>query len=125
VTLDVTTDYPWDGKVTLKPRLTRPTAFELRLRAPGWCASPTLSVNGQTVVPPDLENATSSFSVSGKNGDAVELNLPMPVQRIAANPRVKANAGLLALQRGPMVYCLEACDQSEPLSALYLPAGPS
>jgi len=45
----------------------------------------------------------------------------MPVQRIAANPKVKADVGLLAIQRGPLVYCLEACDQSEPLAALVLP----
>jgi hypothetical protein len=47
----------------------------------------------------------------------------MPVQRIAANPNVKADIGQLAIQRGPLVYCLEACDQSEPLSSLTLPIG--
>ena len=57
-----------------------------------------------------------------QKGDMVELNLPMPVQRVAAHPNVKANHGLLALQRGPLVYCLEACDQAEPLASLYLPA---
>jgi hypothetical protein len=51
----------------------------------------------------------------------VQLDLPMPVQRVAANPKVKADLGLLALQRGPIVYCLEQCDQSEPLAALWLP----
>ena len=45
----------------------------------------------------------------------------MPVQRVAANPQVKADQGLLAIQRGPIVYCLEQCDQAEPLAALWLP----
>ncbi len=45
----MTTDYPWDGKVTLKPRLARPAAFELRLRFPGWCETPSASVNGKKV----------------------------------------------------------------------------
>ena len=51
------------------------------------------------------------------------LDLPMPVRRIAANPNVKDDVGQLAIQRGPLVYCLEACDQGEPLASLYLPAG--
>src|SRR5437764_946572 len=46
----------------------------------------------------------------------------MSVVRVAANPMVKADAGLVALQRGPLVYCVEACDQSEPVSSLSLPA---
>ena len=45
----------------------------------------------------------------------------MPVERVAANPHVKADKDLLALQRGPIVYCLEQCDQAEPLAALWLP----
>ena len=40
---------------------------------------------------------------------------------MAANPNVKADAGQLAIQRGPLVYCLEACDQGESLASLYLP----
>ena len=53
-----------------------------------------------------------------KGGDVVELNLPMPVQRVAANPHVKADTGLLAIQRGPLVYCLEACDRTSRSQAL-------
>jgi len=53
----------------------------------------------------------------------VELNLPMPVQRIAANPAVADNRGLTAIQRGPMIYCIEAADHSEPISRLFLPPG--
>jgi hypothetical protein len=45
----------------------------------------------------------------------------MPVERVAANPLVKSDADLLAIQRGPIIYCLEQCDQSEPLPALWLP----
>ncbi len=56
-----------------------------------------------------------------KRGDRVELDLAMPVQRVAANPKVKADQGLLAIQRGPIVYCLEQCDHSEPITAFWLP----
>jgi uncharacterized protein len=120
--LGVTTEYPWDGKVTLKPTLAAPAKFELRLRVPGWCGGATVLVNKQKVAKPVLERGYLVLARTWRKGDVVELNLPMPVQRMAANPNVKSNAGLLAIQRGPLVYCLEACDQSEPLAALYLPA---
>jgi uncharacterized protein len=122
VELEVITAYPWDGKITLRPKLASPTRFELRLRKPAWCESPALSVNGQTVSAPKAENGYIVLPAEWQTGDRVELDLPMPVQRVAANPNVKADQGQLALQRGPLVYCLEACDQSEPLASLYLPA---
>ncbi len=122
VELDVTTDYPWDGKVTLKPRLARPAAFELRLRFPGWCETPSASVNGKKVAALVVEKGYLVLTREWKKGDRVELNLPMPVQRIAANPRVQSDQGQLAIQRGPLVYCLEAADHAEPISSFYLPA---
>jgi len=123
LTLNVTTDYPWDGKVTLRPQLGVPAEFELRLRVPGWCDGAGASVNGQGVSNLVMERGYLVLARQWRQGDAVELNLPMPVQRIAANPRAKDDLNCLALQRGPLVYCLEQCDQSEPLAGLVLPAG--
>ena len=122
VELNVTTDYPWDGKVVLKPVVKQPIAFEFHLRVPVWCDVPTLSVNGQKVTPPDLESGYIVLQNEWKNGDKIELNLPMPVQRIAANPNVKADQGQLAIQRGPIIYCVEQCDQSDPVAVMFLPA---
>lgn len=121
VTLDVTTDYPWDGKVTLKPRLAKPASFALRMRVPGWCEGASVAVNRKNISQPATQGGYIVLPREWKTGDRVELNLPMPVQRVAANPNVKVNHGLLALQRGPLVYCIEQCDQSEPISSLYLP----
>jgi hypothetical protein len=123
LTLNVTTDYPWDGKVTLRPQLGAPAEFELRLRAPGWCEGAAVSLNGQAVSNPVMERGYLVLARQWRPGDTAELSLPMPIQRIAANPRVKDDLNCLALQRGPLVYCLEQCDQSEPLAALVLPAG--
>jgi hypothetical protein len=121
VELKVTTDYPWDGKVVLEPVVKEPTEFELRLRAPEWCGSASLSVNGQRISPLKSERGYLILKEKWKNGDKIELDLPMPIQRIAANPNVKANHGLLAIQRGPVVYCLEQCDQRDPIAAIFLP----
>lgn len=121
VTLNVATDYPWDGKVVIKPEVDQPARFDLRLRVPGWCQGAAASVAGKPVSSPTIERGYIVLNREWKSGDVVELNLPMPVQRMAANPNVKDDHGLLALQRGPLVYCLEACDQGEALDSLYLP----
>lgn len=122
VTLNVTTEYPWDGRVLLQPALDGAAEFQLRLRLPGWCAGAGVAVNGQRVANPTVERGYAVLARTWRSGDTVELNLPMPVQRIAAHPRVKADHGLLAIQRGPIVYCIEACDQPAPLASLFLPA---
>ncbi len=122
ITLDVKTDYPWDGKVVLKAQLARPANFELRLRVPGWCEGAGLSLNGKIISAPEFTRGYFVLSRQWKNGDAVELNLPMPVKRVAASPNVVADRGSLAIQRGPLVYCVEQCDQTAPVGSLVLPA---
>ena len=57
-----------------------------------------------------------------KAGDRVDLTLAMPVEQIYANPRVRQDCGRVALQRGPVVYCLEQVDNGADLNALTLPA---
>ena len=123
VKLNVTTDYPWEGLVILKPELAKPASFALRLRVPGWCdaGTVTLKINGKDFPNRVLDSGYLVISREWRTGDAVELNLPMPVQRIAANPTVGVDRGLLALQRGPIVYCVEQCDQAEPLATLAMP----
>jgi hypothetical protein len=68
-----------------------------------------------------MERGYAVLGRSWRKGDLVELDLPMPVERIAAHPRVKDNAGQVALQRGPLVYCVEACDLPGALGSVYLP----
>jgi len=121
VTIKVITDYPWDGRVTLELAPATQTRFTLRLRVPGWCRKHSVTVNHRAVQATTLQHGYVVLDREWKEGDRVELDLPMPVERMAANPNVKANHGLLALQRGPIVYCLEQCDQLESLAALWLP----
>jgi DUF1680 family protein len=123
VALKVTTEYPWDGKVALELTPAARAKFSLRLRVPGWCQNTSVKVNRRAVKTPVIERGYLVLDREWKRGDRVELTLPMPVERVAANPHVKADEGLLAIQRGPIVYCLEQCDQAEPLAALWLSAG--
>lgn len=116
------TDYPWDGKVAISISTETPVEFALKLRIPGWCREATLKVNGETL---DLASITetgyAAISRTWQNGDLVELMLSMPVERIQANPKVRMNAGKVALQRGPLVYCLEEVDNGPCLTDICLP----
>ncbi len=123
VTMIVSTGYPWEGRVIFRPQPAKPAVFGLRLRIPGWCSGATVTVNGARVENPPVERGYVVLTRRWQQGDAVELDLPMPVVRITANPNVRPNQGLTALQRGPIVYCLEAVDQSAPLAQIYLPRG--
>jgi hypothetical protein len=88
---------------------------------PGWCPQASVAVNRSAVKAPVIERGYLVLDREWKRGDRVELDLPMPVQRVAANPQVKADQGLLAIQRGPIVYCVEQCDHAAPLATLWLP----
>ncbi|MEX0761205.1 MAG: beta-L-arabinofuranosidase domain-containing protein [Dehalococcoidia bacterium] len=120
VVLRQQTKYPWDGKVTLTIEPERPAAFSLKLRIPGWCRKATISVNGEPQVL-EVEKGYSRIMRTWQSGDQVELNLEMPVERVYAHPEVTANTWTVALQRGPIVYCLEEVDNGANLGAVALP----
>ncbi|GCE31393.1 hypothetical protein KDA_68770 [Dictyobacter alpinus] len=123
LTMRQQTQYPWDGAVRLDLELARPASFTLKLRIPDWCTDPVLRVNGTTVdITDSLERGYARIERTWQAGDSVELDLPMAVTRIHAHPSVEADAGCVALQRGPIIYCLEAVDNSVPLQQLQLPA---
>jgi DUF1680 family protein len=121
VKLTEETKYPWEGEVKFTIEPEKPFAFDLHLRVPGWCkGEPTLVVNGEKVtVKP--EKGYVSVSRTWKPGDVVKLNLPMPVERVYADPHVKADVGRVAIMRGPVVYCLEGVDNDGTVRHLCLP----
>ena len=121
VALDVTTDYPWDGRVRIAVTSDAETPFALHLRLPAWCDGAAVQING---APTDALRDKGYLILDRvwQPGDAVVLDLPMPVRRIEANPLVQENRGCLALARGPLVYCLEDADQGAPVAALGLSA---
>ncbi|QYM79266.1 glycoside hydrolase family 127 protein [Horticoccus luteus] len=122
VGLAVKTDYPWDGKVRVEVTPRGPAKFGLRLRLPGWCTAPSASVNG---APVDLAaHARDGYLHLDREwapGDVVTLDLPMTVQRVRAHPRVHYDLGCVALQRGPLVFCVEQIDNGPQLAQLVLP----
>ena len=122
LTLTQATAYPWDGEVTLTVSPETPATFTLALRLPGWCRKASLKINGKPVA---LAAITKKGYARVKRlwspGDKVSLSLAMPVERISAHPKVRHNAGRVALQRGPVVYCLEHVENGSDLNSVTLP----
>ena len=82
---------------------------EIRVRIPGWCKAFTLNVNGEIVNAP-VEKGYAVISRRWNDGDVIGLSMEMPVEIVAADERVKADEGKRAVQRGPLVYCMEEVD---------------
>jgi hypothetical protein len=133
------TEYPWDGRVRLTVTPERAHEFALCLRIPGWAlgrpvpsdlyrfgnpkvSTIGLNVNGQTADPTPREDGYVHLQRQWVAGDVVELDLPMPVQRVHAHENVKDDQGKVALMRGPIIYCLEGVDHPDvDLSRIVLP----
>jgi hypothetical protein len=129
------TRYPWDGNVKLTISPQSPRRFALYVRVPGWTTDApmagglyryeplptntrqpqlgvTLSVNGAVEqITPGIGYA--KIEREWKAGDTVNLQLPMPVRRVLADERVADDRGMVALERGPLVYCAEQADNAQ------------
>ncbi len=114
-------DYPWNGRIQIKPQVSESTKFGLHLRIPGWVRGATLSINGKRETNPTITNGYFVSNRTWNKGDSVEVNLPMPVDRVAANPLVKEDQDKLAVRRGPLIYCAEAIDETVPMDQIVLP----
>ncbi|WP_373324625.1 hypothetical protein [Reticulibacter mediterranei] len=122
VVLRQETAYPWDGRVNLTVELEEPVEFALRLRIPGWSSGATLTVNGERFDLNELsEHGYAKIERVWRNADHLTLFFPLPLVRMYASPEIAADIGLVALQRGPLVYCLESIDNAVPLHRLVLP----
>jgi uncharacterized protein len=119
------TEYPWDGQVRITVEPERSGEFAVKVRIPGWARNEpvpsdlyryqgeagtvSLDVNGEVVdVVPDKGYVT--IQRAWNTGDVISLNLPMEVRRAVAHEAVEENTSRVALERGPVVYCVEGAD---------------
>lgn len=123
VTVTESSSYPWSGAISLDIAPEAPAEFAVKLRIPGWAKGATAKVNGETIdVASGTVNGYLSVSRTWQQGDKIELDLPMPAERVYAHPEVRADFGRVALQRGPLVYCVEQVDNPQtPVGRLKLP----
>ena len=102
--IEQTTNYPWDGHITLTVKKAKHLA-SIRMHIPGWSTDMTLKLNGQPILAEDLRQPRK-----WKKGDTIELDLPMKARLVEANPLVEEAKNQIAVVRGPIVYCLEGQD---------------
>ena len=125
VVLEQQTNYPWDGDIAIKVLKNKGKAFDLAIRIPGWLKEPVpsdlyhfanggvdsyeLRVNGEAVSG-KLQQGYMVVNRKWKKGDVVTLHLPMTIRTVAANKKLAADRGRMAVERGPLVYCAESAD---------------
>jgi DUF1680 family protein len=108
--LCLTTRYPWQGEVRITVDETDGATWALRLRLPNWSPSFTLEVNGEAVEAP-AQDGYVVIERAWQVGDSVTLALRMEPTLMEAHPRIDPTRGSVAIERGPLVYCLEQVDQ--------------
>ncbi len=126
VKLTQETRYPWEGKVRIRVEpSTAGMEFQLAVRIPGWCEGPGFDASDATkkVIRKQLPGGGTyeTFRGAWKARETVELQFPMPVRRVHAHPSVPFDRGRVALQRGPMVFCLEDADNRAGARSIALP----
>ncbi len=120
VSFSVKTNYPWEETVSVSMAMAEDTCFTYGVRIPGWCrGNYTLQVNGETVAC-QPEEGYVMLSRTWKDGDVITLTMPMDVQVLSANPKVREDIGKVAISRGPVVYCMEEADNGKDLHMLRL-----
>ena len=137
VPIKLESNYPWEGSVKLTVEPKSKAKFAVHVRIPGWAqgeAAPgglytfendsktafTLSVNGKPAVY-TLDKGYAVVDREWRKGDQLELTLPMDVKRIVARTELKQDVDRVALQRGPLVYCVEGADNNGKAWDLILP----
>jgi|WetSurMetagenome_2_1015567.scaffolds.fasta_scaffold00004_111 uncharacterized protein len=120
--------FPWDGKVDLLIFPESSCRFSMRIRIPGWVVNEampgnlyrfldnsdqpyTINVNGEAAEAV-IESGYAVIERKWEKGDKLEIDFPMPVRKVVADEKVKADIGKIAIQRGPVIYCAEWPDNN-------------
>jgi len=126
VTITQQTKYPWQGTVKIGISPEKSDTFAVYVRIPGWAQSQpvpsdlykflsrsgekaALKINGKKISP-RIKDGFARIERKWRKGDSIELDLPMPVRRVIAHEKIADDRGKVALQRGPIVFCLEGPD---------------
>ncbi|OYX19555.1 MAG: hypothetical protein B7Z16_07590 [Algoriphagus sp. 32-45-6] len=134
VPVSIQTEFPWEGKVLVQVDPEEELDFDFHLRVPGWAVGNpvpgylysfvpgeksdfSIEVNGKAAKF-KMENGYAVLSQTWKKGDQITYMLPMPIRELQSRPEVSENIGRIAIQRGPLVYCIEGTDNAGTVSEL-------
>ncbi|WP_268223933.1 aceric acid hydrolase [Sinomicrobium oceani] len=107
------TGYPWDGDIQIVMEEVPSGEYGINLRIPGWSKGTTVEVNGKEISGVSAPGTYLELKRKWKKGDRISLSFPMPATLMQANPLVEEAANQVAVQRGPIVYCLESAGLPE------------
>ncbi len=127
VALSQTTNYPWDGDIAIRVDHNQAGLFDMKIRIPGWVRgqvvpsslyqytdqkrlNATCTVNGTPVEMITTDDGYLTISRRWRKGDIVKLHFDMEPRTVRANYKVEADRGMVAVERGPLVYCAEHPD---------------
>ncbi|HEY3761673.1 MAG TPA: glycoside hydrolase family 127 protein [Verrucomicrobiae bacterium] len=125
VRLSQETEYPWNGRVRITIEASDIKEFALKLRIPGWATGASVRINDMPSDSTPQPGEYYEIRRVWKTGDFIDLNLPMPPRLMEANPLVEEDENQVAIQRGPIVYCLESPDlpPGVDISDVVIPSG--
>jgi DUF1680 family protein len=109
--IDMTTEYPWSGAVSLRVRSAPPQECGLAVRIPGWSAAPRFEVNGTPVAADPADRGYLVVRRRWQRGDVLRCDLDVAARLTGPSRRIDALRSMAALERGPLVYCFEQADQ--------------
>ena len=129
VALSQTTDYPWNGDITVSVDQNAAGQFALKIRIPGWVRNQvvpsnlyqytdgkrlgyTIKVNGQDAAASVTDDGYYTITRKWKKGDKVQIHFDMEPRTVRANNKVEADRGMVSIERGPLVYCAEHPDNN-------------
>jgi DUF1680 family protein len=121
--IEMATDYPWSGAITLRVLAAPPASREVALRIPAWCSAARFTVNNSSERPVVSPDGYLRLRRRWSRGDAVTLRLDMTPRWTYPDHRVDAVRGCAAIERGPLVYCFEQADHAVPLDEMVVSAG--
>jgi len=107
------THYPWEGTVDITVLPEEEMEFSLFLRIPNWCRQASIYLNGIRVSQIPSPGSYLKLKRRWEKGDTVHLEMEMPVVLFECDPQVRENLSSVAIQRGPLVYCLESIDNPD------------
>ncbi|MGD0077927.1 MAG: beta-L-arabinofuranosidase domain-containing protein [Sedimentisphaerales bacterium] len=126
VKINQTTNYPWDGVVKITVEPAKAGKFTIAIRVPEWAQGKPIAsdlyryIDGDepkielklnnAMIEPEIKKGFACIERKWKQGDVIELNMPMPARRVLANENVAADVNKVAIERGPVVYCAEGAD---------------
>lgn len=118
INVKMDSEVPWNGKVKLVLTSADEMSGNVAIRIPYYAINPTISINGSNIAIAQKDGYTY-IPLTGKTMD-IEFSFDMRARFIHSNPRVRADAGKIAIMKGPIVYCLEQVDNGDNLASIFV-----